>query len=133
MSDLTVPSPSVPTSLPSQVAAPKAVAPKVVSVPSASAPPTNPVVKSEVANTTSGTNIASKSNKIEAPISTSAAPTGASNILTFRDNDTGRLIIKLIDKDNNAVITQFPSLTQLGNYPKVNVSPVQVRTVDEEI
>lgn len=46
------------------------------------------------------------------------ATTLSSNIMTYRDSDSGRLVVRLVDKNNNAVISEFPSKTMLGNYPK---------------
>ena len=134
MSDLTISSSRVPISSPNQAPTPKVAASKVtptVSSVVASSVSILNVSEPEVAK--SGANIASIKGDAQARGPVSTGTSGASNILTFRDNDTGRLIIKLIDKDNNAVIAQFPSLTQLGNYPKINYGPPQVSTIDKEI
>ena len=50
----------------------------------------------------------------------------ASNIMTYRDSESGRLVVRLIDEDNNAVISEFPSKTMLGNYPKQSNFPLEV-------
>ncbi|WP_417454260.1 flagellar protein FlaG [Kiloniella sp.] len=52
----------------------------------------------------------------------------ASNIMTYRDSESGRLVVRLIDEDNNAVISEFPSKTMLGNYPKQSNFPLEVNT-----
>ncbi|WP_085908716.1 hypothetical protein [Kiloniella majae] len=49
----------------------------------------------------------------------------ASNIMTYRDSESGRLVVRLIDEDNNAVISEFPSKTMLGNYPKQSAFPLE--------
>ncbi|WP_085904321.1 flagellar protein FlaG [Kiloniella majae] len=53
-------------------------------------------------------------------VDTTAAATSqlSSNIVTYRDSESGRLVVRLIDENNNAVISEFPSKTMLGNYPK---------------
>ncbi|WP_299376392.1 hypothetical protein [uncultured Kiloniella sp.] len=55
---------------------------------------------------------------------TAAAPSQpSSNIVTYRDSESGRLVVRLIDENNNAVISEFPSKTMLGNYPKQSSLP----------
>ncbi|KLN60322.1 hypothetical protein WH96_14225 [Kiloniella spongiae] len=52
-----------------------------------------------------------------------AASQLSSNIVTYRDSESGRLVVRLIDENNNAVISEFPSKTMLGNYPKQSSLP----------
>jgi uncharacterized FlaG/YvyC family protein len=54
----------------------------------------------------------------------STAATLASNIMTYRDSESGRLVVRLIDEHNNSVISEFPSKTMLGNYPKQSSFPL---------
>ncbi len=56
-------------------------------------------------------------------IDTAAASQLSSNIVTYRDSESGRLVVRLIDENNNAVISEFPSKTMLGNYPKQSSLP----------
>ncbi|WP_085900803.1 hypothetical protein [Kiloniella majae] len=56
-------------------------------------------------------------------IDAAAASQLSSNIVTYRDSDSGRLVVRLIDENNNAVISEFPSKTMLGNYPKQSSLP----------
>ncbi|KKJ76497.1 hypothetical protein WH95_11785 [Kiloniella litopenaei] len=67
-----------------------------------------------------------------APVEAKAVSNGAidtaasqlsSNIVTYRDSESGRLVVRLIDEKNNAVISEFPSKTMLGNYPKQSSLP----------
>ncbi len=132
MSDLTVSNPVAPTRTVTSVK--PTVSPAIVSAPIANTSSPNQVTAVSLTEiSSSGTNVASKEDDVQAQVPVSSGTSGASNILTYRDNDTGKLIIQLIDKDNNAVIAQFPSLTQLGNYPKINNAPTQVSTIDKEI
>ena len=54
--------------------------------------------------------------------SSSQAVTSLSNIMTYRDSESGQLVVRLVDANNNSVISQFPSKTMLGNYPKITTS-----------
>lgn len=47
----------------------------------------------------------------------------SSNIMTYRDGESGRLVVRLVDNNNNAIISEFPSKTMLGNYPKQDSLP----------
>ncbi|MCZ4280513.1 flagellar protein FlaG [Kiloniella laminariae] len=126
MSDLTISSPFVRVSTPATAAASPAPVARV----GATRKSVSPVAEAEAKIP-----LRSKGEAVvpqKASLS-SSAPAATANILTFRDNDTGRLIIKLVDKDNNSIITEFPSQSMLSNYPKINTNPVQIRTVDEKI
>ena len=61
--------------------------------------------------------------------SRSAVVGNSSNIMTYRDSDSGRLVVRVVDKNNNAVISEFPSKTMLGNYPKLT-SPDLSSSID---
>ncbi|WP_120496216.1 hypothetical protein [Kiloniella sp. EL199] len=55
---------------------------------------------------------------LDGAVDTAATSQLSSNIVTYRDSESGRLVVRLIDENNNAVISEFPSKTMLGNYPK---------------
>ena len=142
MSDLTVPSPSVRVSTPAQTVAAKAPASAASTAPAQPAVNSSPVATSssatnfsaEQAGGSQGTSTSvNQDSRPDTVRSSQAAASSGSSILTVRDSDTGQLIVKLIDKDNNAVITQFPSVTQLSNYPKINNNQIQPNTIDEKI
>ena len=66
------------------------------------------------------------------PSSTSPVISSSSNIVTYRDSDSGRLVVKLIDENSNAVVTEFPSKTMLGNYPKPTYGFTKSPSIDTE-
>ncbi|WP_417430184.1 flagellar protein FlaG [Kiloniella sp.] len=92
-------------------------------VTTASVAPSEPLAKAD--SQTQGI-VSLDSNNVAENAEGSSSVGGAtvsSNIFTYRDSDSGRLVVKVIDENNNAVISEFPSKTMLGNYPKANISP----------
>ncbi|MFD2207961.1 flagellar protein FlaG [Kiloniella antarctica] len=72
----------------------------------------------------SALNSPADSNVIKDGASAKAGGNGSSNIMTYRDSDSGRLVVRVVDENSNAVISEFPSKTMLGNYPKIVPSSV---------
>ncbi|WP_343559806.1 hypothetical protein [Kiloniella sp. b19] len=69
-------------------------------------------------------------DKSEAVSRPAASVSDSSNIVTFRDGETGRLVIKLVGSRNNEVLAEFPSPNQLSRYPTVRDNLEAKPTVD---
>ncbi len=105
------------------ISSPQRVAPQVFSPVTSVSSTTSGVNKAEITQpslSTPGTKNGNDTVQPDSPVNVAISP--SSNIMSYRDSETGRLIIRLIDKDNNAVISEFPSKTMLGNYPKIGAS-----------
>ncbi len=62
-------------------------------------------------------------------VSAKVTVNNSSSIMTYRDSESGRLVVRVVDENSNALISEFPSKTMLGNYPKT-VSSSSTPSVD---
>jgi len=55
----------------------------------------------------------------EPPVGGGASVTVRSGLTTYTDDDTGRVVVQVFDRETGHVIVQFPPETQLKLYPQV--------------